>query len=203
MFGISDYPTLVATTFVFLALPGPGTLALLHATAHGGWRAGAAATGGLMAADQLLLWFAVGGVAAALLVRPALLALLQGAGALYLGWVGITLMIERSSPAAESSSPAQLHHARRAFLITLLNPKALFFYVAFIPLFVDPARHRGAETFLAIAVTVAAITAFYCLTLCALAGRLSAWFGQRPAAGRWLRRAAGVALLGFGIQMLL
>jgi leucine efflux protein len=202
MLGIADFPTLVITTFVFLALPGPGTLALLNATARGGWRAGAAATGGLMAADQLLLWLAVGGVAAALLVRPALLSLLQTAGAAYLIWVGVTLIFERIGGTAPIRRDHG-HHARQAFLITLLNPKALIFYIAFVPLFVDPARHRGVLTFAAIALTVALITAAYCLTLCAVAGRLSVWFQQRPAAGLWLKRGAGLALVGFGVRMLL
>ncbi len=201
MFGITDYPALVLATLVFLALPGPGTLVLLTSTGHGGWRAGAAATAGLMAADQILLWLAVGGVAAALALRPAVLTGLQFVGAAYLGWTGLRLMFDTSEP-----SPVlrihRGHHARQAFLITLLNPKALIFYMAFLPLFVDPMRHRGSVTFAAIALTIAVITAAYCLTLCAVAGRLAGWFESRPAAGRWLRRGAGATLIGFGVRLL-
>jgi len=55
-----------ASDLVFLALPGPGTFALLTSTSKGGFRAGAAATLGLILGDQLLLWSAVAGIAALL-----------------------------------------------------------------------------------------------------------------------------------------
>ena len=70
MLGIADYGAFCAAILVFLALPGPGTFALLGSTGQGGWRAGAAATLGLIAGDQVLLWLAVGGVAAVMATHP-------------------------------------------------------------------------------------------------------------------------------------
>ena len=70
MFGISDYGAFCTAVLVFLALPGPGTFALLTSTSKGGFRAGAAATFGVIAGDQLLLWSAVAGVAAVLAPHP-------------------------------------------------------------------------------------------------------------------------------------
>ena len=66
MLGITDYWSFVVAVLVFLALPGPGTLALLTSTGQGGFRAGAAATLGLIVGDQVLLWLAALGVAAIL-----------------------------------------------------------------------------------------------------------------------------------------
>ena len=57
--GIADYPAFCAAIVLFLALPGPGTFALLTSTAKGGFRAGAAATAGIIVGDQVLLWLAV------------------------------------------------------------------------------------------------------------------------------------------------
>ena len=70
MFGISDYGAFCAAMLLFLALPGPGTFALLTSTGKGGFRAGAAATLGLIVGDQVLLWLAVAGVAALLAANP-------------------------------------------------------------------------------------------------------------------------------------
>jgi threonine/homoserine/homoserine lactone efflux protein len=201
MFGISDYGAFCAAILLFLALPGPGTLALLTSTGQGGLRAGAAATAGLIAGDQVLLWMAVGGVAALLAAHPMAFSVVQTGGALYLGWLGLKLLLAKPGSGAVFAM-APRHYARQAFLITLLNPKAIVFYMAFFPLFIDPATHQGLRTFVAMAVTIAAITAVYCLTLCAFAEALSGHFRRRPRLSQWLQRLAGVCLIGFGLRLL-
>ncbi len=88
MFGISDFGAFCAAILFFLALPGPGTFALLTSTAKGGFRAGAAATLGVIVGDQVLLWLAVGGVAALLAAHPTAFQVVQYAGAAYLAGSG-------------------------------------------------------------------------------------------------------------------
>ncbi len=200
MFGISDYGAFCAAVLLFLALPGPGTFALLTSTGKGGFRAGAAATFGVIAGDQMLLWLAVAGVAALLAAHPALFKAVQYGGATYLAWIGLKLIFAREGKA----SPVHIEprrYARQAFLITLLNPKAIVFYMAFFPLFIDPATHRGVATFLAMAATIAALTAIYCLTLCAFAQVVARKVRTNRRAARWLERVAGVFLVGFGIRL--
>src|SRR5262245_36796492 len=95
MFGITDYGAFCAAILVFLALPGPGTFALLTSTAKGGLRAGAAATLGVIVGDQVLMWLAVAGVAALLAAYPAVFKAVQYAGAAYLAWIGLRLLFAR------------------------------------------------------------------------------------------------------------
>ena len=200
MLGIADYGAFCAAILVFLALPGPGTFALLTSTAKGGFRAGAAATLGLILGDQVLLWLAVAGVAALLAAQPLLFQGVQYLGAAYLAWIGLKLIFARPGTA----SPVRIEprrYARQAFFITLLNPKAIVFYMAFFPLFIDPASHRGAVTFAAMAATIAVITAVYCLLLCAFAGAVSARVRAHQGLARGLERLAGVFLVGFGIRL--
>jgi threonine/homoserine/homoserine lactone efflux protein len=200
MFGISDYGAFCAAVLLFLALPGPGTFALLTSTAKGGVRAGAAATFGLIAGDQVLLWLAVAGVAALLAAYPAVFKAVQYGGAAYLAWIGLKLIFARDGKA----SPVHIeprHYARQAFLITLLNPKAIVFYMAFFPLFIDPATHKGTITFVAMAATIATLTAVYCLTLCAFAQAVAQKVRAHRRATRWLERLAGVFLIAFGIRL--
>ena len=68
-------------------------------------------------------------------------------------------------------------------------------------LFIDPATHRGLPTFAAMALTIAAITAAYCLTLCAFANAVAEKVRSHRTLARWLERAAGVFLVGFGIRL--
>ncbi len=201
MFGIADYGAFCAAILLFLALPGPGTFALLSSTAKGGLRGGAAATAGVIVGDQVLMWLAVAGVAALLAAHPAWFKAIQYAGAAYLGWVGLKLIFARS---AEGASPVRIqphHYARQAFFITLLNPKAIVFYMAFFPLFIDPARHQGLPTFAAMALTIAAITAAYCLALCAFAGAIAQRVRAHQGLARWLQRLAGGLLIAFGLRL--
>ena len=199
MFGIADYGAFCGAVVIFLALPGPGTFALLSATGKGGLRAGAAATCGVIAGDQVLLWCAVAGVAAVLAANPLALRSLQYLGAAYLTWVGLRLVLRSSGKAAPFALKTS-HYARQAFLITLTNPKAIFFYMAFFPLFID-ASQAGVATFAAMAATIACITAIYGLTLCALAHRVAAQVKAHHRMARWLERAAGVCLIGFGLRL--
>lgn len=200
LFGISDFWTFCLSVLVFLALPGPGTFALLTSTAKGGFRAGAGATFGIILGDQVLMWLAVAGVAALLAAHPTVFRMVQYAGALYLGWIGLRLIF----PKPGASSPIHIeprHYLRQAFFITLLNPKAIVFYMAFFPLFIHPQTHQGAVTFAAMATTIASITAAYCLTLCAFAGLVSARVRAHRRLSRWLERLAGLFLVGFGIRL--
>jgi hypothetical protein len=100
MFGITDYGAFCAAILLFLALPGPGTFALLTSTGKGGLRAGAAATFGVIAGDQVLLWLAVAGVAALLAAYPAVFKVVQYAGAAYLAWIGLKLLLSRGDGSA-------------------------------------------------------------------------------------------------------
>ena len=200
MFGIADFGAFCAAILLFLALPGPGTFALLTATGKGGRRGGASATLGLILGDQVLLWLAVAGVAALLAAHPVLFKALQWAGAAYLAWIGLQLILARGGDASPIKMQAG-RYARQAFLITLLNPKAIVFYMAFFPLFIDPGTHQGLPTFAAMALTIALISAAYCLALVMLADAVSAQVRAHRRLALALQRLAGVALVGFGLKL--
>lgn len=202
MLGITDFGAFCAAILLFLALPGPGTFALLTSTGKGGFRAGAAATAGLIAGDQVLLWLAVAGVAAVLAAHPTVFRAVQVAGATYLAWIGLRLLFARGEGGASPVRIEPRRYARQAFFITLLNPKAIVFYMAFFPLFIDPATHRGLPTFGAMALTIALLTAAYCLTLCAFAHAVARQMRAHRRLANALQRLAGVVLIGFGWRLL-
>jgi len=200
MFGIADYGAFVAAIVLFLAIPGPGNLALITSTSKGGVRGGLAATLGVIAGDQVLMWAAVAGLAALLLASPALFAAVQWLGAAYLAWLGVQML--RAKPSAKPVLHIEPHHyLRQAALITLLNPKAIVFYMAFFPLFVDPARQQGVLTFGAMAATIAVLTLAYGAIVVLLTYRLAERMRAQPRIARALEKLAGVFLIGFGIKL--
>lgn len=200
MFGIADYGAFVAAIVLFLAIPGPGNLALITSTSKGGIRGGLAATLGVIAGDQVLMWLAVAGVATLLVTYPAAFHAVQWLGAAYLAWLGWKLLTAKPGDAPVLHIRPR-HFFRQALTITLLNPKAIVFYMAFFPLFVDPARHQGLITFGAMAATVAALTFLYGLAAALLTHFLAERVRANPRITQLLNKVAGVFLIGFGIKL--
>jgi leucine efflux protein len=202
MFGIADYGAFVVAIIVFLAIPGPGNLALLTATGKGGVRAGMAATFGVIAGDQVLLWLAVAGLSAVLINYPGLYSTVQWVGAAYLVGLGYSLYNMKSGDAPVLNMKPD-HYFRQGLFITVLNPKAIVFYMAFFPLFVDPAIHMGLLTFAVMAATIAALTFVYGLVLVLLAHHTAERVRANPLIGLALNKIAGVLLIAFGLKLAL
>ena len=201
MLGVTDYGTFVVTIIVFLLIPGPGNLALVLSTSKGGFRGGLAATAGVILGDQVLMWLAVAGVAALLAAYPAAFHVVQWVGAGYLAWLG-GFMLTAKPGAAPVLNIRPRQFLRQAFFITLLNPKAILFYMAFFPLFVDPQRQQGLVTYAFMAATIAVLTFLYGLA----ATLITHFFAERvranPKISLVLEKTAGVFLIGFGVKLL-
>ena len=200
MWGVADYGAFVVAIVLFLMIPGPGNLALITSTGQSGPRAGLATMLGMIAADQVLMWMALAGVAAVLVAHPLLFQCVQWVGVLYLAWLGWRMW--RAQPGdAPVLQMAPCHYFRQGALITLLNPKAIVFYMAFFPLFVDPAQHRGLLTFAVMALTVALLTALYCIMVVMLTAHMAQRVRSHPWVVQVLNKTAGVFLIGFGLKL--
>lgn len=203
MFGIENYIGFVGAVLLFQAIPGPGTVAILAATARGGVRGGVGAVLGTLAGDFAYMLAAVLGLAAVLAAYPSVLAAAQWLGIGYLGWLGVGLLREAAGAATPQAAATRRPGAafRQAFAVSLTNPKVLLFFLAFFPLFLgaDP----GPVTLVALMTHVTVLSGLYQLGLVfagrAVARRLARW----PAADRVARRLAGVALIGFGVRLAL
>lgn len=210
MTGINDLPSLVIATLIFLAIPGPGTIKLLASIgeAAGGAKAGVWSTLGLMAGDTAWMVLALSGVAALAAANPRAFDLLRYAGAAYLAWVGFGLIRNaKQSLGADANAVAGVRGAwqwfQESMLVSLSNPKVIGFYLAFFPLFIDQATFDGAATYARIMAVVLAIIFLYCLWLIAAAQMAKRVFARYPGAGAWLKRLAGVALIGFSVKFAL
>jgi threonine/homoserine/homoserine lactone efflux protein len=200
MLGVTDYGTFVVTIIVFLLIPGPGNLALITSTSKGRIRGGLAATFGVILGDQVLMWSAVAGVAALLSAYPDAFHAVQWLGAVYLAWLGGKMLLAKPGSAPVLHIKPH-HYLRQALMITLLNPKAILFYMAFFPLFVDPVRQQGLTTYAFMAATIAVLTFVYGLIAVLLTHFLAERVRANPLVSRILEKVAGLFLIGFGIKL--
>ena len=148
------------------------------------------------------MWAAVAGVAALLATHPWAFAAVQWLGAAYLAWLGWKMLT--AAPGAPPVLHMQpRHYFKQGAIITLLNPKAIVFYMAFFPLFVDPQQHQGVLTFAVMALTIASLTLLYALVVVLLTRYLAQRLRAHPLIGRTLEKTAGMLLLGFGLKLAL
>jgi len=201
MFDIQNYGSFVAAIVVFQLIPGPGTLAILNATARNGVGAGLGAVLGTLAGDFLFMVAAVAGLAAVMNANPEMFQALQWFGAAYLCWMGLQLLRARVAGDAatpEPRKPASVYF-RQAFAVSITNPKVVLFFVAFFPLFLRP--DSSSLTLAAMMVHVTAISFLYQAGLVLAGNSIARKLEALPAARRMATRLAGVALIGFGIKL--
>ena len=200
MFGISDYGAFAAAFVLLLFLPGPGNLALISSASKGGLAGGLASVFGLLLGDQILLWLTVAGVAAMLQTVPVLFAAVQWAGAAYLAYLGFK-MITAKPGEGPSIQITPGHYFRETLFITLLNPKAIMFYLAFFPQFIDPLNHQGWITFVEMALTSAVLGFAYCMAVVLITYFMAERIRAYPLVQGILQKLAGFCLIGFGLKM--
>ncbi|NEX63501.1 leucine efflux protein LeuE [Noviherbaspirillum sp. 17J57-3] len=199
--GITDIRQLVAATMVFLMLPGPGTFCVLTCTGQHGLRGGFASLAGLMLGDAVLMFLAAVGVAALLKANPLLFQGMQYLGAAYLAYLGFKLLVAKGGEGGAIVPFSNAADFRRGFLVTLINPKAIVFYMAFFPLFIDPAHHQGSLTFLAMGGVISSCTLFYGSLLVLLGNAAARRLARNRRIATFASKAAGVFLIGFGIKL--
>lgn len=191
---------------VIVVVPGPDMALVLRNGLRGGRRAALATALGVNAGLVVWALAAALGIAALLHASATAFTVLKLAGAAYLVWLGLRLLLgSRRGRRAEAGAAGPALAAGAAFrqgLVTnLLNPKVAVVYTTVIPQFVVPGPGAAART-VALAATfvlmgLAWLTA-YALVVAAVGRTLA-----RPGVRAWIERAAGAALVALGVRLAL
>jgi threonine/homoserine/homoserine lactone efflux protein len=201
MFDIQNYGSFIAAILIFQLMPGPGTFAILNATARNGVGAGFGAVGGTLLGDATYMIAAAIGLAAVMQANPLLFQMLQWFGAAYLCWIGVQLLrapATRDSAGLEPKRSARVYF-RTALAVSLTNPKVILFFVAFFPLFIH--SDASSLTLVAMMLHVSFISALYQGLLVLLGNAAARRLKAIPMARKIASRVTGMALVGFGIKL--
>lgn len=210
MLGVTDLWTYVIATMLVILLPGPNSLYVLSVAARRGVRAGYRAATGVFVGDAVLMVASAAGVASLLKASPLLFTVVKYAGAAYLAYLGFNLLRAgvktwRARHDAESSTsaepPATERPFRRALIASLLNPKAILFFVAFFVQFVDPTYAYPALSFLLLGVIVQVFSFTYLTVLIFGGNALAAAFRRRRRLSSVGTGAIGALMLGFAAKL--
>ncbi|WP_445115597.1 leucine efflux protein LeuE [Acinetobacter sp. WZC-1] len=213
MFGITDIVTYIIGAVFIVILPGPNTLYIMSIASRSGIRAGYAGVLGIFAGDVVLILCTVLGAASLLHAFPWLFIILKMAGALYLFWLGIKLLIsgwhtwhskmdhETSAAPSSLSVLKQPHPFRTALTISILNPKAIVFYLSFFIQFVDPAYPYPAVSFAILSVILLTLSMVYLSMLIFSGIKLAAFFNRRYKVTAVAIICIGLLFCGFGLKL--
>jgi leucine efflux protein len=201
VFDIHNYAAFISAIIVFQLIPGPGTLAILHATARGGMGAGMGAVFGTLLGDLVYMTAAVSGLAALLAAQPELFSLVRWGGILLLCRIGWNLLRAAAAnnhddvPGAGDSWPA----LRQAFMVGLTNPKVVLFFMSFFPLFMTVGTGPGTLAIMMLHVSL--ICLLYQAGLVVIGNRLARRLSGMQRVCGYARRLTGIAMIGFGVRL--
>jgi leucine efflux protein len=207
MLGITDLGTYLLGTIAIVLLPGPNSMFVLSVAARRGIRAGYAGACGVFVGDAVLMTLAALGAASLLKAVPALFMVIKAVGALYLAWVGLQLLRgawlrwRGQAPVQDEGATDLSQPFRKALFISLLNPKAILFFVSFFIQFVDPAYPWPGLTFLGLGAIAQVCSAVYLSVLNFAGARLAAAFAARRRTASLATSGVGVVFLGFSAKL--
>lgn len=211
MLGITDFPAFLLITTITVLLPGPNSLFVLSVAARQGVRDGYRAAMGVFAGDGLLMIAAAAGLAPLLAAYPQVFTVLKLAGAGYLAWMGVGLLRAGIQQWRQRHLPAPQVNAQkegwvnkpfqRTLGISLLNPKAIFFFMAFFIQFVSADAPHPVLSFAVLGLVLTAISAAYLSLLIFTGSRLAASFRQRRQLAAGATGSAGLLFIGFGAKL--
>jgi len=195
---------LVAVLALFLS-PGPNmAFVFSHGLAHGA-RGGFAAAIGIALADGVHTVCAATGITALIAAWPPSFDVLRYAGAVYLAWLAWQALRSGDAPSGHhaASSEARFGHiVRRAWLNNLANPKALLFFMVFLPQFVDPGRGAVAWQLVQLGLLLSLAGLAFNSVLGTGSGHLGRWLQRLPGAARLQRALLAGVMLGLAIRLL-
>ncbi|TCB68445.1 leucine efflux protein LeuE [Acinetobacter sp. ANC 4178] len=212
MFGITDLSTYIIGTILIVILPGPNSLYVMSIASRFGTRIGYLAALGVFTGDLILILCTIFGAASLLHSFPWLFIILKVVGAAYLSYLGSWLIIASirtwqgtTAQSLESSNKSitykEAQPYRTALTISILNPKAILFYLSFFVQFVDPNYAYPAISFTLMSIILQIISMLYLSMLIFSGVRFAAFFNQRYRLTSVAVAIVGFAFLGFGMKL--
>lgn len=211
MLGITDLTTYLLGTIIIVLLPGPNSMYVLSVAAKKGVRVGFSGAFGVFLGDTILMTLAATGAASMLKTYPALFAVIKYAGGGYLAWLGINMLRaafanlrKGRSADASSAQDGEEDMSRpfpKALAISLMNPKAILFFVSFFVQFVDPAYPYPVVTFIALGGMLQICSAIYLTTIIVSGVKLAEAFRKRRKLAATMSGGVGMLFLGFGAKL--
>jgi len=205
MVGTHDLWLFVLSGLLLNITPGPDTLYIVARSTTQGFRGGAMAAMGIGAGALVHIFAAALGLSAILAASATAFTVVKIAGALYLLYVGISLLRSRADTLATSRvERADLKTVfMQGFLTNVLNPKVALFFLALLPQFVDAEAPSKPLAFLFLGVIFDVNATLWNLFVAWSAARVTRGLAKGAALRPWLNRSIGALLVYLAARLAL
>jgi len=205
MLGINELWLFVVSGLLLNVTPGPDTAYIIGRSIQLGWRGGAAAAIGISCGCLIHVFGAAIGLSALLMTSSAAFAVVKLAGAAYLLFSGVQMLLSRPRPMAEANAPGEAIPLGRVFwqgaLTNVLNPKVALFFLAFLPQFVAADSPHKTLAFLALGLIFICNGTLWCFGVAAFAAKAAGRIRQSDGVMVWINRVLGGMFVYLGCRV--
>lgn len=206
--GVINLGTYLIGALLVILLPGPNSLFVLASAAAKGVKSGYQAAAGVWAGDTILIVLTALGAGSLLQAVPMLFHGLQAVGAAYLFYLGVNILWSVLRPVAPA---VQTKHVEtevknsnffiRSLLLSLVNPKAIFFLLSFFVQFVDPAQAKPLWAFMVLGAFLQLFSVLYLSLLIFGGSHLAAIFRRHTRLSALGNIAVALVFIAFAVRM--
>nr|WP_313975935.1 LysE family translocator [uncultured Psychrobacter sp.] len=213
MFGIENYLGFVMAAILLNLTPGTDTMYIITRSVSQGNKAGLYSVLGIVTGILVHTVLAALGLSIILANSPLAFTLVKYIGAIYLCYLGVKMLTQKSDSVIakglpindKAASANRLDYGKiynQGVLTNTFNPKVALFFLAFFPQFIDPSYAHSTLSFLVLGLTFAVTGLVWCLCLALLASRFSKKLRENPAIETILNKISGAVFIGLGIKLL-
>src|SRR5215471_17116960 len=190
-----------AAAFVLAITPGAGIFYVLARTLAGGRSEGVQSSVGTFVGGQFHVVAAALGVSAILAASAFAFHTVKYAGAAYLVWLGIRMILSRNETMPEKAEAPKGNAFRQGIFTEALNPKTALFFLSFIPQFIAPDRGHVFFQFAALGILSVTLNTAADLLVVSLAASLERTIKSSARFRRGQRTASGLGMIGLGAYL--
>jgi len=206
MDGIVNLSSFIIAGIILNLTPGQDTLYILGRSIANGRKAGVISVLGISSGAVVHTLAAAFGLSAILMSCSIAFSIIKYAGAAYLVYLGIKMVVNRSGKSeletgskTESSKLSAIY--KQAMLTNLLNPKVAVFFLAFLPQFIDPSRAQGPLPFLFLGAVFITTGTIWCLIVASGSALLTNTLRSKPVAERLMKKISGGVFVLLGLKL--
>ena len=205
MLGINGLWLFVVSGLLLNVTPGPDTAYIIGRSIQLGWRGGAAAAMGISCGCLVHVSGAAIGLSAVLMTSSTAFVVVKLAGAAYLLFSGVQMLLSRPRPMADMTAPGEAITLSRVFwqgaLTNVLNPKVALVFLAFLPQFVAADSPHKTLAFLALGLIFICNGTLWCFGVAAFAAKAATRIRQSDGVMVWINRVLGGMFVYLGCRV--